>query len=232
MVPGNACRHLQRAISGTCTASPPGWLHPDNLAECRAGYLPRGHGPHPPEGSSGTCGGGRSGRCSVLVQRHIEGVSGAGGVVEQPVDPRAKPPTASTPAAARHRHDAGEVFSSMVAFDQMNRTRVTPAQREERGKLPRTGGSCRRRAGSAHGVRHDARIRRRILGRPSHILRPRREARRHQRRFGASRCARSSCRCRCSRDRGVCSGPSPLRPVRPCLHLHNSCNCQHSPSTR
>jgi hypothetical protein len=122
--------------------------------------------------------------------------------------------------------------SSMAAFDRTNRTGFSPVPREERGRPPRSGGSLPRRAGSAHGVRRDDRIRRRILGRRSHILRRRREARRHQRQSGASRCARSSCRCRRSRDRGVCSGPIPPRRVRQGPHLHSSCNCQHSPSTR
>jgi hypothetical protein len=122
--------------------------------------------------------------------------------------------------------------SYMVAFELMNRIGVSPMPREERGKPPRTVGSFRRRAGSAHGVAHGARIRLRILGRPSHMLRPRREARRHQRQFGASRCARSSCRCRCSRDRSVCSGPIPVRRLRPGPRLHSLCNYQHSRSTR
>jgi hypothetical protein len=147
-----------------------------------------------------------------------------------PLDARPRPPSGHVagqclrPARPEPRH------APRVRPDEQKR--LSRVRREERGKPPRTGGSFPRRAGSAHGGTRDARIRRHICGRPSHMLRPRPEVRRHQRQSGVWRCARLSCRGRCSRDRGVCSGPSPLRWVRPGPRLHSSCNCQHSPSTR
>jgi hypothetical protein len=145
------------------------------------------------------------------------------------------PPTPVQRGSLRRRSSPMRpaVSTALIAeSDGMNRTGFSPVPREKRGKPPRTGGSFPRRVGSAHGVTHGARIRPRTHGRPSHMLRRRREGRRHQRRFGASRCGRSSCRCRCSRDRGVCSGPSPRRRVRPGPRLHSSCSYQRSPSIR